>query len=141
MSPFEKVTHTDRSIYGPRKLILCGFSQQAQSKFKTLLDMIGIANLPLVWVGSDQLDQSIEKILSLPDDSGSDKVTGEDRAIVVAGIAEKELHQLMSGCRQAGMRGALWAALTPTSVQWTMSQLIAELKAERAAMAKRKGKA
>ncbi|MBI5895900.1 MAG: DUF3783 domain-containing protein, partial [Desulfobacterales bacterium] len=43
---------------------------------------------------------------------------------------------LMSGCRQAGMRQALWAALTPTSESWPLGQLLKELSTERAALAK-----
>ena len=37
------------------------------------------------------------------------------------------------------MQNALWAALTPTSEKWSVGQLIAELKAERAAMAGQRG--
>jgi hypothetical protein len=138
MSTFEKIEDTDRCIYGPRGLLLCGFSSQAQSKFHALLKMLEIGNLPLVWVTDDRSDAPLEELLQLPDGTGAQQDSGLDRAIVVAGIAEKELHRLMSGCRQAGMQDALWAALTPTSEKWTMAGLIAELKAEREAMAKRR---
>lgn len=136
MSTFEKIENTDRCVYGPRRLLLCGFSSQAQSKFQALLKMLEIGNLPLVWVTDDRNDTPLGELLQLPDGTGAQQDSGLDRAIVVAGIAEKELHQLMSGCRQAGMQNALWAALTPTSEKWTMTELIAELKAERKAMAK-----
>lgn len=139
MSTFEKIENTDRCIYGPRRLLLCGFSSQAQSKFQALLKMLEIGNLPLVWVTDDRSDTPLEELLQLPDGTGAQQDSGLDRAIVVSGIAEKELHQLMSGCRQAGMQNALWAALTPTSEKWTMAGLIAELKAEREAMTKRRG--
>lgn len=137
MSTFEKIENTDRCIYGPRRLLLCGFSSQAQSKFQALLKMLEIGHLPLVWVTDDRSDTPLGELLQLPDGTGAQQDSGLDRAIVVAGIAEKELHQLMSGCRQAGMQNALWAALTPTSEKWTMAGLIAELKAERETMAKR----
>ena len=33
---FEKVTTSDKPIYGPRKLMLCGFSSGAQSNFESV---------------------------------------------------------------------------------------------------------
>jgi len=36
------------------------------------------------------------------------------------------------------MKGALWAALTPTSEKWTLSALLHELSAERTQLANRK---
>ena len=43
MSPagFQKISHSDDALFGPRKLLLCGFPKQAQSKFIALLEMIG----------------------------------------------------------------------------------------------------
>jgi len=38
---FEKVSRTDQPLYGPRKLLLCGFSQSVQPNFNTLLELIG----------------------------------------------------------------------------------------------------
>jgi hypothetical protein len=62
------------------------------------------------------------------------------RAIIMAGITQKELHQLMSGCRQAEMKQALWATLTPVSENWTLKDLLAELAAEYRAIQERKKK-
>lgn len=140
MSSFEKIERSDRNLYGPRKLVLCGFSADAQSKFKTLLDMIGIRNLPVIWVTSENSDSIIADLLQLDDDTGAGLDSNMDRALIVSGIAENELHQLMGGCRDAGMKKALWAAVTPTSEQWTIGDLLKELKAEQKAMAARKMK-
>jgi hypothetical protein len=138
MSSFEKIERSDRNLYGPRKLVLCGFSADAQSKFKTLLEIIGIRNLPLVWATSEDADSTIADLLQLENDTGAGSDSHMDRALIVAGIAENELHQLMSGCRDAGMKKALWAAVTTTSETWTVGRLLTELKAEQKAMAGRK---
>ena len=45
---FQKVTRSDAALYGPRKLLLCGFAADIQPKFSTLLEMIGLAEMPLV---------------------------------------------------------------------------------------------
>jgi Domain of unknown function (DUF3783) len=137
MSSFAKIEHSDRKLYGPRKLLLCGFSSQTQQTFKALLHMLGIDNLPLVWVNSDR---PIADLLQLDHDTGSGLDSAMDRALIVAGIAEKELHQLMAGCREAGMQKAFWAALTPTSETWTIGRLLDELKAEQKALSKRNTK-
>jgi hypothetical protein len=139
MSTFEKVRHSDQRLYGPRKLLLCGFPAVSQSKFRALLEMLAIGNLPLVWITADQAEVPIQEALSLADGTGAQSDSDMERAIVVSGISQNELHQLMTGCRQAGMQNALWAALTPTSEKWSVGQLIAELKAERAAMAGQRG--
>lgn len=134
---FQKVAYSDAVLFGERKLLLCGFSPEAQPKFKTLLSMIGLANIPLVWVTSDQHREILSALMSLPDGSGEGSGSNFPRTIVVAGISEKELHQLMSGCRKAGMKQALWAVLTEFSEQWSISDLIKELQAERKALSEK----
>jgi hypothetical protein len=133
---FEKIGLTDRRLYGARKLLLCGFAAAAQSKFKTLLEMIGIEPVPMVWGTARDIKETVSVLLSRPDGNGEGIDSDLPRAIIVAGLEENELHTLMSGCRQAGMRQALWAALTPTSETWSLGQLLMELSAERAAMTK-----
>jgi hypothetical protein len=135
---FERVGPSDRLLYGPRKLLLCGFAAEVQSKFAYLLEMLGLKDLALVWAADGQADALVGDLVSLPDGSGSGVSSTLPRAIVVAGLHEKELHQLMAGCRQAGMRPPLWAVLTSTSEGWPLKQLLAELAAERDALNKAK---
>lgn len=134
---FEKISQSDKPLYGVRKLLLCGFPSPAQPKFKTLLGMLGIEGLPLVWAATDDSENLVGDLFERPDDSGAGADSRLPRAIIVAGIAEAELHLLMSGCRKAGMQQALWAALTPTSEKWHLKDLLKELAAEREALARR----
>ncbi len=135
---FEKVTHSDKPFYGPRKLLVCGFDGKAQPKFKNLLQMAGIKDIPIVWAVSGQAETVLTELFSLPDNTGSDISSTLPRAIIVSGITENELHRLMSMARKTGMKPALWAALTPTSETWSIKELLAELTAERKAMSQRK---
>ena len=135
---FQKVTQTDDSLYGPRKLLLCGFAAEVQSKFNELLKMIGLTELPLVWVTEDQADTRVGDLIQLKDGSGTGASSTLPRAIIMAGISQKELHILMSGCRQSGMQQPLWATLTPTSETWAIKELLKELAAEHKAMQQRK---
>jgi len=137
---FEKLGRTSKTLYGPRKLVLCGFAPAAQSKFQSLLEMLGLSNLPLIWAGAKAGPVKLGELLSKPGDSGYGESSALPRAIIAAGIEENELHRLMAGCRQAGMQKALWAALTPTSETWPLATLLKELASEAAAMAQRKSR-
>lgn len=133
---FEKISRSDKLLYGSRKLLLSGFSDKAQSKFMTVLKVVGLETIPTVWVTSEQGDTRLLDLLELSDQTGRGESSDLPRAVIVAGITEKELHRLMTVCRKSGMQKALWATLTPTSETWTLKQLLAELSAERQAFQK-----
>ena len=134
---FEKVTRSDKPFYGQRKLLVCGFDGKAQPKFKNLLQIAGIKDIPIVWAVSGQAETVLAELFSLPDNTGSDISSTLPRATIVSGITENELHRLMNMARKTGMKPALWAALTPTSETWSVKELLAELNAERKAMMQR----
>ncbi len=133
---FEKVQHSDTPLFGPPKLLLCGFSAPAQPKFRSVMEMAGMDDVPVVWVNGKMGEKPLEALIELPDDSGAGEDSTLARAIVVSGITENQLHSLMALCRKSGMQNALWAVLTPTSQTWPMKDLLAELQAERGALSK-----
>jgi len=137
-STFEKVQRSDVPLFGPRKLLLCGFGPQAQSKFKTVLDMAAIADLALVWATDQDGAASLAELFERADQSGESRDSDLPRAIIMAGITQNELLRLMGTCKQVGMQSALWATLTPVSATWSLSALLAELAAEREALARRR---
>ena len=135
---FQKVDQSDNLLYGPRKLLLCGFPADAQSKFMTLLKMIGLSEMPMVWVTEDQADIHAGDLAQLEDGAGTGVSSDLPRAIIMSGISQNELHILMAGCRKSGMQQPLWATLTPTSETWPIQNLLKELAAEHEAMKKRR---
>jgi hypothetical protein len=134
---FEKVSPSDKPMYGPRKLLVCGFPSEAQPKFFKFLEIIGLSDLPKIWVAEAHADSLISEVLALEDDTGRGVSSGLPRAIIMCGLTQNELHLLMSGSRQAGMQPPLWATLTPTSETWTVQDLLKELAAEHQAMQQR----
>ena len=135
---FQKVSRSNQRLYGPRKLLLCGFEADAQPIFMKLLALLKITDLPTVWATEDQVELRLAELLELPDKSGwgiSSKLT---RAIVMSGVTQNELHLLMSGSKQAGMKQTLWATLTPVTETWALGRLIKELITERETMEKGK---
>jgi hypothetical protein len=137
-STFEKVTQSQKILYGPRKLLLCGFGAESQKKFETVLGLVGLTDVPRVWVTAEQGTASLAELLELAGDSGSGASSTLPRAVIVAGITEAQLISLMTACKKSGMQQTLWAVLTPVSEKWTVEQLLAELARERDALQKRK---
>ena len=137
---FERIKPSDKPLYGPQKLLLCGFSTVAQSKFKAALKMAGLSNVPKIWVSENQSRIVLSDLLKLPHGEGEGKSSGLSRAVIVSGILEKELLSLMRVCKKTGMKHTLWATLTPTSEFWTIHQLLTELLSEHEAMQGKKKK-
>lgn len=136
-SNFEKVTRSGKRLYGPRKLLLCGFGAEAQKKFQTVLGMAGLGDVPRVWVATPQGAMTLADLLELADGSGAETASALPRAVIVAGITEAQLIGLMTVCKKSGMQQTLWAVLTPVSERWTVQQLLAELAREREALQKK----
>jgi hypothetical protein len=128
---FEKVSKTNKVLYGPRTLLLCGFTAEAQPKFSTVLEIAGIRHVAMVWANESDGLTPLKELFASPADTGKGIASTLPRAIIMAGIAEKELHALMAVCKKARMQPALWATLTPTSETWLLSTLLEELTRER----------
>jgi len=135
---FEKVSPSDKPMYGPRKLLISGFSAEVQPKFVKFIEILGLPGIPIVWVAEEHAGSLISEVLALADNTGLGVSSELPRAIIMCGLTQNELHLLMSGSRQAGMKPPLWATLTPTSETWTVRDLLKELAAEHEVMQQRK---
>ena len=131
---FEKVSQSDERMYGPRKLLICGFSADIQPHVVKLLEILKLSDIPRIWVTAEHAGSLISDVLALDDNAGRGVASELPRAIIMSGLTQNELHLLMSGSRQAGMKPPLWATLTPTSETWTVQDLLKELAAEHEAM-------
>lgn len=131
---FEKVGRTDKPMYGPKKLLLCGFSGQAQQKFSVVRETAGLSGVAAVWLDDSRAHQRLADLMELPDGTGQRDPSTLPKAVIVGGITEAQLRALMTVAKKTGVKDVLWAVLTPTSENWTLSQLLAELSAERRAM-------
>lgn len=69
----------------------------------------------------------------LQSDSQPDAV--DEPMLVFAGLSSKRLNLALQRLRAMGVRISYKAVLTPSNANWTAGQLLAELKAEHAAMA------
>jgi hypothetical protein len=135
---FEKITHSETLLYGPPKLLICGFPKSAQSKFISLVGAAGLAGIPTLWATKAHSVEVLSELMKLPDRTGLGESSDLPRAVIVSGIQEKQLHSLMALCRKTGLQPSLWAVLTPISKKWTLQALLSELQAERKAMQRKK---
>lgn len=134
---FSRVTRTSQPLYGPRRVLICGFTVEGQAFLDNVVSAAGIPNLDLVYARSSDLEMTLQDILAQSARTGRGEPSPMPAAIIMAGITENELHLLMSSYRKAGLPNPLWATLTPTSERWTLRQLLQELSSERAALEKK----
>ncbi len=136
----KKVGKSAKKMYGPRKFLVCGYSEQDQQTLLSLLEESGLKSVPVVFATSNDLQRTIKDMLGADDKTGAGEEAEMSRAIVVSGLTQKELHILMTAYRKAKLPAQLWAALTPTSEQWTVAALLEELAAEKKEIRKMKEK-
>jgi hypothetical protein len=140
---FEKLDPSEQPLYGPRRLILCGFDATARHNFEKLIRIAEIEPLDCLWAGEAEGRLDLKTLFEKPlDESSEPGPTPNEpvhpRSIIAGGLMQSEFHRLMNLSREVGMPATFWAVLTPISQTWTLNDLLRELAAERAAMAARK---
>lgn len=125
-------------MYGTRGILVCGYSLSEQPLFMSFMEQTGFQDLGVVFVTTNQSTKTLKELLALPDRSGQGETSDMRRAIVMSGFMQKELHKLMAAYRLAELPSQLWATLTPTSENWSVTNLLEELAAESDAIKKQK---
>lgn len=133
---FERISDSDKGLYGPRKVLFCGFPAKAQPAVAALMKMAGLGDVPALFVGAEHAGETVGALFQMTGGAPEAQDSDLPRAIIVGGITEKELQQLMGGARASRMQPPLWAVLTPVSETWTLKALLGELAAERAALSR-----
>lgn len=133
----QPVKATDKVLYGPRRVLVCGYAQADQLALLAMMARFGFADVPAVFAAAAEADRTLDEILALPPGHGQGADSDLPRAVILAGIKEKELHAFMAAWKHLGLPAQFWACLTPTSETWTLTALLAELDRERQALAQR----
>ena len=135
---FKKVGKTEKMLFGPRAILVCGYDPKEQQAIVEFIEALRIDSVPVIFAASDNAGAQLKELFTQPDQTGKDLPSDMDSAIILSGVAEKELHTIISSFKNTGLPRPLWATLTPISQDWPLDALIAELKKERAAMEARK---
>jgi len=134
---FRKVGESEKPMYGPRAILVCGFAPSEQKTLTTVLDAIQLKDIPVIFATDADTETCLCELLTLPDQTGRDMDCDIERAVVLSGVTEKELQLIINNYRGLGLPSPLWATLTPFSENWALSALLEELNNERIAMEKR----
>jgi len=128
---FQKVNPTNTRMFGPEKILVCGFPMEDRIPFGELLARNAIQDIPVVFAATDQLPLTLGELLELPDQTGADQASEMPRAVILSGLTHRELHTILQQYPSIGLPIPLWATLTEMSVTWPLSKLLQELIEER----------
>jgi hypothetical protein len=131
---FKKIGDSAEQMYGPRAILICGFTPFEQETVMSALDNIELADVPVIVATVADAETRLGEMLTRPDQTGLGADSDTARAVVMSGITANELDNIISVYRSTGLPRPLWATLTPVSENWTLATLLEELKKERNAM-------
>lgn len=127
---FQKIKKTNKRMYGPEKLLVCGYVSDEHSRFLDFLDKLGLGSVPVLFISDDDAGTTLRELLKRDGGSGMGTDSGMKRALIMSGFTQNNLHLLISAYREAGLPQQLWATLTPVSEGWTIGFLLQELEKE-----------
>lgn len=134
---FKRIDKSEKRMYGPRGLLVCGYAEEERSKFLDFISKINMDEIPVIFAVNEDIEKTLGALFN--HDHKSD-ITGPSelpRAVIMSGLSQNELHELMGAYREAGFISQIWASLTPTSETWTLKALLIELLQEAKAMQKK----
>lgn len=137
---FQKVGKKNKTLYGPRRLLVCGYPTEEHNHFLNFLEATGLSQLPIIFATDNDLDKELKDILNAEHKAGFESLSNMSRAIIMSGINESELQNLMGCYKKTELPGQLWATLTPYSEKWPLQQLLNELESESKAMKSKRQK-
>ena len=127
---FHKMASSKKRMYGPKGLVVCGFSPSEHAPLADALGQIGFDDRPLIFAVEEDSAKTLKEVLSSGDRGGMGHSSAMHRAIIMSGFLQSEVQALMTAFRQAGLPRQLWATLTSVSENWTPAALLTELAAE-----------
>lgn len=131
---FQKVGESNKRLYGPRCLLVCGYAGDERERVKHVLCEKTFGRIPVVFSTEADRQTRVGEMVTRNHLSGEGQPCSLDRAVIMCGVTEKELHYIMAQYKASGLPRPLWATLTPTSETWTVEALVAELAQERLQM-------
>ncbi len=132
-SSFSKMKKSDTPLPGNRQLIVTGFKPKEQDLFKKILKKCHVS-VACIYPSDEQGELSLDELNVLSAGTGYGKRTNLNRAIIAAGITEKEFMRILERTKESTLDRPLWATLTDTSREWKLTKLLNELFRERSVM-------
>jgi hypothetical protein len=118
------------------KLILAyGLTKEEEEKLNSVLSKQNI--LPCKVIEKDMGSVTIKEILSNIESKESNTELPHEKLLLFNNYKDKELYDLIDSIREIKGKNTILAAVTPTSINWTVSYLMQHLIEEREAYRKR----
>lgn len=134
---FTKIDKSDKKMYGPRGLLVCGYPLEERENFLQLAEKT-MGDISVIFGVNTDVNNTLGELFKNDHNSGMTHPSDLPRAVIMSGLSQNELHNLMGAYRREGLPKQLWATLTPVSENWTLKALLVELLSEAEAMRKKK---
>jgi hypothetical protein len=125
---------------GKARILLFGFSEEEARRIDGGLAALGVP--PALKLRSGQAGMVLRRILAEDGPAAVEgpKASGEpvpqERLVLFHNISDAGVQALMRFFRETAASHPIFAVVTPTSIDWTLGQLLAHLVEERAALEK-----
>ena len=139
-STMTKVKKSAERMYGNRNLLVCGYTEAEQKAMLLLLQKNRLGSCPVIFATNEDIQKPLKEILQAENRYGHGEASDMRKAVIMSGFTQKQLHTLMAAHRKSKLPKQHWAALTPTSENWPLTDLLEELEAEAEAIRKQKMK-
>lgn len=129
---FENMNDLKNEIVHERAcMLMYYFSQQEMKQIQNVARMTGITDCILL--GPSHGENTIRNILD--GDIKQGQVEGiKDKAIILNQISTARMRAFLEGLKKCRIKRPLIAVVTPTSIEWTLDELLKNLVGERAAI-------
>ena len=114
-----------------RLILAYGLTNEELEKLNNVLSKQNI--LPCKIIHKNMGRVTIKEILSNISDSKSDTKLPNEKLLLFNNYKDKELYDLIASIREIKPTNTILAAVTPTSINWTISYLLQHLIEEREA--------
>ena len=133
-----KVGQSSKRMFGPRRLLACGYPETQQQALLSLLKKSRLTSVPVIFATNSDIQRTLKEVLESDDRHGQGEASDMKRAVIMSGFTQKELHTLMASYRKSKLPTQHWATLTPVSESWVVTDLLDELEAEAEAIKKQR---
>ena len=131
---FNRIDKSEKKMYGPRGLLVCGYPEEERCSFIDFIAKINMSDIPVIFAVNNDVGKNLGELFTCEHRAGITGPSELPRSVIMSGLSQSELHDLMGAYREAGFVSQIWASLTPTSETWTLKTLLVQLLAEARAM-------
>ncbi len=131
----KKIEDSNNKLYGNYAVLFVGFEKDNHDK---LIDTVKNYNnsMKILFAKSEDTEKSLKDVFSQENLYGYNNESLSTKAVIMSGFKENEIVSFMKLIRSLGFDKNLWAVLTPTSKDWSLTDLLKELEEESKAMKK-----